>query len=287
MNITGKTKVYALIGNPVSHSLSPIMQNYAFKERGINGTYVAFSVEEDELEEALKGMWALGISGANVTVPHKEGVIPFLENITPRSKLLGAVNTLIRGEKGYIGDNTDGQGLLMALAKEKNWSPREKEIVIFGAGGSARAVSISFALEGARNITIINRNIAKGQKIAQIINNSTQTDARAIGWDDINLETIITGSQGIINTTTLGMAPSIDQMVPVDPRWFQSGQLVVDLIYNPLETKLLKEAKNKGANTYNGLAMLAYQGALAFSLWTGQEPPFGIMLNRLKKKMQE
>jgi len=265
--INGKTKSLAIIGNPLGHSLSPVMHNIFFKSMGLNYVYIPLKVEKEELKKAIAGLWALGFLGANITIPHKEGVIPCLAGVSPEAKLIGAVNTLVRKDNGFWGENTDGKGFLEALLVEKDWQPQGKKIVILGAGGSSKAVAISLALAGAREVSIINRTLSKAKTITRTIGEQIGIAARTYMWDNPGLSKVISTGDIVINTTPLGMEPNIHEMPPIKPQWLSPGQLVVDLIYNPLETLLIREAKAHGCEVSNGLGMLIYQGVM------GKEPP--------------
>lgn len=273
IKINGKTECLAIIGDPIGHSLSPIMQNLFLQYWDLNCVYIPCQVAKRDLKEAIMGLYALGFKGANITIPHKEGVIPYLSGLSSQAQLIGAVNTLVRKEDGFWGENTDGQGLLEALAQEKGWQPRNKKIVILGAGGSAKAVAVSLALAGAGEISIINRNLAKAETITEITAGKIGVSSRSYSWNASDIKKIVNAADIIINTIPLGMVPRVDDLPPINIDYLQAGQLVVDLIYNPLETKLLKKAKEQGCDICNGLGMLIHQGILAFQLWTGKEPP--------------
>lgn len=271
MKIDGNTKLFALIGNPVEHSYSPKIHNSQLELNGINGKYMAFDVKEESLEKAIRGLYALGALGVNVTVPYKEKVIPFLEGLSKEAELIGAVNTLVKGENGFYGENTDGQGFLKSLKKEKNFLVENKKILILGSGGAARGIGVSMALAGASEIYFVNRTLEKAINLKKIIESNTGT--KVWGWDYSN-ERIpdgkISTSDLIVNSTNIGMFPDINLKPDVNYDLIHSGQLVVDLVYNPKETFFLKEASNRGAETLNGSGMLYYQGELAFKLWTGK-----------------
>jgi len=284
MNIDGQTKPLAIIGNPLGHSLSPLMHNYLFEALGLNNIYLPLEVkEEDCLESAIGGLWSLGFIGANVTIPYKEKVMDYLVEISEEAALTGAVNTLVRSAGGFKGYNTDGQGFLQALLAEKGWEPRGKKVVLLGAGGSARAVGISLALKGASRLTIVNRTWPKAQVLTERIASEIGIKVQAMTWDDGDLKEAVTAADIIINTTPLGMKPDLEGIPPLNQDWLGAGQLVADLIYNPLTTKFLEKAAGQGCDTMNGLGMLIHQGILAFELWTGKKPPFA----GLRKLMEE
>jgi shikimate dehydrogenase len=271
MEINGETKLFALIGHPVEHSFSPSLHNLQLELNGINGRYLAFDVKPENLGKALEGLYVLGAVGVNVTVPYKEKVIPFLTKISREAELIGAVNTLIREENGFSGDNTDGRGFLESLKREKDFSAKGKRVIIIGAGGAARGVGISLALAGAREVSFINRTFSKAEDLRKII--EINTHAQSESWDYNNRrvpDKKIEEADLIINSTSIGMYPDLNHKPDINYDVIHKGQLVADLVYNPEETLFLKEAKTKGAEVINGKGMLYFQGELAFNLWTGK-----------------
>ena len=268
--INAQTKLFGLLGNPVGHSLSPFMQNIFLEQCGVNGVYLAFAVAPDKVGDALRGMFALGVQGANVTIPYKEAVIPYLCGMSKAAQACNAVNTLIYTEKGYYGDNTDGAGLLAALAREHDWRPEDRKILVVGAGGAARGVSVAMALQGAAEICIANRSAEHAAALAEQIESLGNVKAMAVPLEQLQKEALYTQYHTIVNTTSLGMSPHVERMIPLRAELLDAEHLVVDLVYNPLETRLLRTAKEHGAKTASGLGMLLYQGALAFEAWTGK-----------------
>lgn len=271
MKINGKTKLFALLGCPVEHSYSPDIHNAQLELNEINGRYMAFDVEEVDLETALKGLYVLGALGVNVTVPYKEKVIPFLYGISPEAKIIGAVNTLVRTNEGFYGENTDGKGFLRSLRKEKNFFAENKKILIWGSGGAARGVGVALALAGAAEISFINRSIEKAKNLQNIIEANSNTRVWAWDYTEEKIpEEKIKNADLLINATSIGMSPWVNLKPELNYNLIHSSQLVVDLIYNPAETLFLKEACQRGAETLNGSGMLYYQAELAFKLWTGK-----------------
>ncbi|NLT94481.1 MAG: shikimate dehydrogenase [Clostridia bacterium] len=285
MKIDGKTKPIAIVGNPLGHTLSPLMHNYFFRSLGLNNIYIPLTVEEKELSGAIKGLWSLGFKGANITIPFKEKAMEYLAEVSEEARLIGAVNTLVWTPHGFRGENTDGRGFLKFLQEEKRWLPRHKKALILGAGGSARAISTILALKGIDKITIANRTLVKAQIIADKIVSHIGTPVEIINWEEKKLKKMVNDADIIINTTPLGMKPFIDACPPINTEWLGKGQLVVDIIYNPLMTRFLAEAFSKGCDTANGLGMLIYQGALAFEHWTGQKPPLEGVRELLEKEL--
>lgn len=272
-NIKGTTKVCAIIGNPVEHSISPVLHNTLADICGIDLAYVPFLVEADNIESAIKGAYSLNIFGMNVTVPHKSSVINALADIDPLAKSIGAVNTLVRAEGGYKGYNTDILGLKREL-DEADISLFGNEIIILGAGGAARAIAFLCASEKASRIHILNRTVEKAQNIAFAVNEHFGTDtADALSIADYKR---LTGNSYIcIQTTSVGLYPHLDEAPVEDMDFYDRIKAGVDIIYNPTETKFMKLLKassgtgfDGGAKkAYNGLKMLLYQGISAFELW--------------------
>jgi shikimate dehydrogenase len=280
--IDAKTKVIGLIGHPVEHSFSPIMHNAAFKDKGLNYVYVAFDVLPENLKYVIDGAKALGIVGFNVTIPHKIEIMKYLDEVDRDAQLIGAVNTIKIEDGRAIGYNTDGIGARIALEEEIG-KVKDKNIVIYGAGGAARAVAFELAKDN--NLVIANRTVEKAEalakEIAEKLNKKFGEEVKFAGLD-VNLE----GVDIIINATPIGMHPNVDVEPIVKAENMSKDMVVMDLIYNPLETVLLKEAKKANAKAINGLGMLIYQGAVAFKIWTGVEPNIAAMKDAIMKQMQ-
>ncbi|MBI5179231.1 MAG: shikimate dehydrogenase [Nitrospinae bacterium] len=272
--------VLGIIGYPVSHSLSPLMHNSAAKDLRLPFVYIAFEVPPASLAKAVAGMKTLGIAGMNVTVPHKEKIVPLLDALDKGAAEIGAVNTVKNNNGVLTGANTDGVGFLRALKAER-FNPRGKRAVIIGAGGSSRAIGVSLCKAGAKEIVVINRSEGSGKALVRHLSRfgkadfhkSTSPAARdAVARADL-----------VVQTTPAGMKKS-DPLPLADPP-FRKGQLVYDIIYSPGETRFLKAAKKAGANTLNGLSMLVYQGSESFKMWTGRRFPEEKVLRLLKKQL--
>jgi len=260
-------QIFGVIGYPIAHSMSPDMHNDAFRHLGIKATYLPFAVRSTDLQDAVKGMKAIGIQGFNVTIPHKTGIIPFLDRIDPLAEAIGAVNTVKLEDGEYVGYNTDGLGFVKGL-KEKLHTPlMDQKVLIIGAGGAARGIYYSLLQEGALDVDIANRTISRGEEL--IIGKSPQVNSSVFSIDEA--ERKLSEYTLIINTTSIGMHPNVDK-TPLMVENIRPQALVSDIIYNPLQTKLLKDAEQYGAMTQNGIPMFVYQGALAFQLWTGMQP---------------
>ncbi|HHY06303.1 MAG TPA: shikimate dehydrogenase [Clostridia bacterium] len=281
-SVNGKTKVFAVLGNPIEHSLSPVMYNAAFSELGMNSIYVALKVEKDKLKDAIRGLKALGIQGGNVTIPFKEKIISHLDELTTEARLIGAVNTFYWEEGRLWGDNTDGAGFLVALRRANFDFAPSKSVLLLGAGGAARAVGVALALAGIKNFTIVNRNREKAEGLANLLE-KLGSIVSLRSWQGQGLKDAFSENKLVVNTTPLGMFPQEEEGPPVEEKWFAKGQLVVDLIYKPQETLFLQKAKAHGCQTLNGLSTLWAQGVLAFERWSGQKAPADIMAQELKR----
>lgn len=274
MKINGKTELYGIIGNPVRHSLSPVMHNVGFAELGMNRVYVPLEVRD--VEQGIAGLRALGFRGVSVTVPHKEAVLPFLDVIDPVAERIGAVNTLVfrQQEDGQIilrGMNTDWLGANTALAEKVDLS--QSRVLLIGAGGSAKAVSFGL-LEAGAELIISNRTAEKGKALADLLGCTFIPLAEVAG----------VSADVLINTTSVGMEPD-NEGIMVPPSMLSAFSVVMDIVYAPLETRLLREAKAAGCQTIDGLAMLLYQGAAQFQIWTGEEAPRAIMRSALEEEL--
>lgn len=274
--ITGsRTSITGILGHPLGHTLSPVMHNKAFETLGMDFIYLAFDVHPQDLVTAIKALPALGIKGVNITIPYKEKVIPLLDEIDSLAEKIGAVNTIVTEGHKLRGFNTDGSGFLISL-QEEGFDPVAKNVLILGAGGSARAVSFSLASAGVQKITIVARDILKAEKLASDLNQYFHLTLEVREFSSLS-EVAVGEAHLIVNTTPLGMYPQENTMPPIKLEGFHRGQHCYDLIYNPFETKLMEEAKKRGLTVQNGVGMLVHQGAQAFSLWTGKTPPLEIM----------
>jgi shikimate dehydrogenase len=280
--ISGRTNIYGIIGDPIEHTVSPALQNAAFQEVGMNGLYLPFRVKSDNLRQAIEGLRALDICGINVTIPHKVSVIPYLDEIDTMAEYIGAVNTIVNNKGSLKGYNTDASGFLNALI-DNQIRPEEKRTLIIGAGGAARAIAFILADKGGK-LTIINRHLDRAQKLSGHLESIFRREFKAMSLTDENLEKAINDCEILINTTSLGMTPFPDN-TPVPPDLLRRDMAVADIIYNPLQTKLVKDAVNCGAKAITGLEMLVYQGAIAFEIWTGHKAPIAIMRKEAIKEL--
>jgi shikimate dehydrogenase len=278
--VTAVTRVVAVIGRPVRHSLSPLMHNAAFAALGLDYRYVAFDVAPAAVGAAVAGMRAFGIAGLNVTIPHKQAVMRHLDQLTPEAEQIGAVNTIeVRGRR-LIGHNTDSRGFAEAL--RRGWGLRlaGRRVVLLGAGGAARAVAVQCLLERATAVVIVNRSPGPARALLRRLRALPgRTQLASAALTPHALARLLPEHDLIINATSLGLHPGDPS--PVPPDLLRSGHHVCDLIYNPPETALLRAAAAAGAATLNGVGMLVAQGALAFTLWTGRRAPVKVMESAL------
>ncbi|KPJ75824.1 MAG: shikimate dehydrogenase [Deltaproteobacteria bacterium SG8_13] len=271
MQIDGKTRLYGIMGKPVSHSLSPAMHNTAFQHLGLNNIYVAFEVED--VARALDGFRALGVCGVSVTIPHKQAVIPHLDAIDPVAEKIGAVNTLAINDRQIQGSNTDWVGAMQALETITELSGQT--VLVIGAGGSARAVGFGLREKGAK-ILLANRTLSRGQDLA-----------RDLGCECIPLTELgDVRADAMINTTSVGMIPN-DADTPVPAALLENVAAVMDIVYSPVVTRLLREAKQAGCRAIDGRYMLLYQGVAQFELWTGQKAPVDVMRTALFSRLSQ
>jgi shikimate dehydrogenase len=273
----GKT-IAAVIGHPVQHSLSPTIYNAAFSFDQIDWIYVAVEVLKGDVQLILDEMHALPVGGLSVTMPHKETVANLLNRCTHQVKKLGVANCVYRDGDTLIGHNTDGEGFLRSLKEETNEEVAGKTYLIIGAGGAARAVSLALGESGAKEVVIANRDEAKASSVALLAGPS----GRVGNISEAHSADVI------INATPLGMGGTgNEKQLPLPITNIQKEQIVVDLIYNPLETPLLNSARLIGARTVNGIGMLVHQAALQYALWTGKEAPLDVMFDAVTKKISQ
>ena len=278
-----KLKLFALVGDPVEQSLSPAMHNAAFRALGLNCAYIAVRVPKSMLADAIAGVRTLGIAGFNVTIPHKIGIIRLLDELDESASLVGAVNTVKENQGKLIGFNTDGEGALRAL-EGKIGSFKGKEVVLLGAGGAARAIAFSLARAGAR-LTIANRTVPKARALASTIEKKLGVNVEVASLGRTELIKALKNAGVLINATSVGMYPRTDKTL-VSASMMHRGLVVYDIVYEPLRTKLLQEARRAGVKTIDGLEMLLHQGALAFEIWTGKRAPIKIMRAAAKRELR-
>ena len=255
------TGLYGVVGLPLGRSLSPVMHNAAFRAKNLNAVYLAF--ETGDIQGCLRGMRALGIRGMSVTIPHKSAVIPLLDEVDDLAKRIGAVNTIVNDNGRLTGYNTDAPGAIKAL--EEKMQPAGTDCILIGAGGAARAIGFMLKQRGAR-LTVANRTTKRGEELARLLRCPFAALNEVAGLK----------ADLLIQATPAGMYPMTDRSV-VSPEILRKGMVVMDIVYNPVETRLLRDARKKGCHTINGLGMFLNQGAEQFRLWTGMDAPLASM----------
>jgi len=281
--ISTETKLFAIIGDPVEGSLSPVMHNAAFKALGLDCAYLAFRVPKAKLAGAIAGAKVLGLAGLNVTHPHKIAVVGMLDELDESASLVGAVNT-IKNEGGkLIGFNTDGEGAVGAL-EQKVGKLRGRRVLLLGAGGAGRAIAFSLVKAGAE-LTVANRTTSKAEELARSIRRKLGASVKLVGLGKVELTRAIKQADVLINSTSVGMRPDVDKTL-VTADMMHPGLVVNDIVYEPLQTRLLREAKRAGARVVDGLGMLVHQGVLAFEIWTGKKPPIEIMEKEARRELR-
>ena len=273
-----------IIGHPIGHSISPLFQQAALDAIGFDGKYLPWDVAPEGVGEFVSGLRTPGTLGINVTAPHKEAVIPFLDEVDDWASTAGAVNTIVNREGRLTGHNTDGIGFLRALREGAGFEPQGRTVLLLGAGGSARGVMYALARAGAARLVIANRTLERAQRLAQISIDSG-VPAEAVPLSDA--PNAATNAALIVNCTSMGMVHGPDENgSPLNAADIPPTALVNDLVYNPLETPLLRESARAGAATLGGIQMLVYQGAASFEMWTGQPAPVPVMLEAATAAMR-
>ncbi|MEA1993442.1 MAG: shikimate dehydrogenase [Euryarchaeota archaeon] len=273
-------KRLVVIGDPIGHSLSPLIHNAALRAMGLEKEYryEKLRIPPDKLSEFVHSVRRAEFVGVNVTLPHKEMIIRYLDGLTDEASSIGAVNTVYRDGKEVIGHNTDGEGFLASL-RENGVDPTGKRVAVLGAGGAAKAVAMSLAVHEKCKLFILNRTVEKAESLAKEIKRNTGKQAEVSELK--NVKRYIKKIDLLVNCTSLGMEGDLEDESPVSSG-LSNGMTVVDLVYSPKKTKLLKEAETKGCRTVKGTDMLIYQAAAAFKLWTGRKPP----LKAMRKAME-
>jgi shikimate dehydrogenase len=284
MTITGKTRVCGVIGDPIEHTLSPLMHNAAFEALKLDYVFLAFKVKPAEVGNAIAGMRALNIRGLNVTMPHKSTIMNFLDRIDLSAQIINSVNTILNKESTLFGFNTDGVGALKAL-RENGVEPKGRKVLLLGAGGAARAIAYTMAKE-ADELAVLNRTGKQAQNLAKLLEKTANKKIVAGSLSPSEIQHNIQDSDILINATSVGMKPKADES-PVSPKLLRRNLAIMDIVYNPLETKLAKDAKAAGAQVVSGVEMLIYQGAASFEIWTGKSAPVEVMRKAALKHLQK
>ena len=278
--VTGGTRLAAVIGDPVRHSLSPVLHNAAFAALDLDWVYVALPVRAGDGGRAVAAMATLGIEGLNVTMPHKAAVAAAVDRCTPVAARLGSVNTVVRSAHGLLGDSTDGEGFVTALRVDEGFDPAGARCLVVGAGGAARAVVLALAEAGAAEVVVVARREAAASSAAALAGPAGR----------VGVAEEADGCALVVNATPLGMdavvvelpnaatgAEPTGDVLPVPDRCLGPGQVVADLVYQPIRTRFVEAARARGAVAVNGLGMLIHQAALSFRLWTGEDPPLEVL----------
>ncbi len=276
-----KLELVGVFGFPVAENPSCVMHEAAFGALGLPWRYLTLEVAPDRLADAVRGAKAIGLQGINLTIPHKVAVMPLLDEISPDAALIGAVNTVRRSGQRFIGENTDGKGFLRGVREDGGRDPAGKHVLVLGAGGAARAITVELALAGVGKLTIVNRTPERGQALCDHLKKSTGANAHFEPWPG----TRAVGSDVdiLVNATSIGLFPDVQAMPEVDLKPARPDLLVCDIVPNPPDTRLVQTARKRSLKTLTGLPMLVYQGAIGFEMWTGRKAPENVMKAALEK----
>ncbi len=274
-------EIVCCMGQPVAGNPTQFMIERAFAAAGLDWRYLTLEVPSKNLEDALRGMRAMGFKGGNFTIPHKVAVIPYLDGLSDAAEMMGAVNCVNRVGEKLMGENTDGKGFVQSLRDVT--SPEGKRVVILGAGGAARAIAVELGLSGVAEITIVNRSPQRGQELVDLLNERVKVAAKFTPWSgDYTVEE---GTEVVINATSIGLGNAAAR-VPLDYNSLQPGMVVADVIFNPPQTVFLTEAAKRGCTTLDGLGMLVNQGVIGFKIWTGITPDANVMRESLEEYLE-
>lgn len=275
-----KAELVGVFGHPVAENPTVVMQEAAFNALNLNWRYLTIEVLPEDLENAIKGLRAFNLRGINLTIPHKVEVLKYLDEVSSAAKLMGAVNTVVRIDNKLKGENTDGKGFMRSLTVDAQMDPKGKKVVVLGAGGAARAITVELALAGVQYITIVNRSESRGQILTDLLNSKTSAKTDFLIWD--GTYSVPSDTDILINATSIGLSPNIDDKPDINYQSITSKMLVCDVIPTPM-TPFLAEVRKRGADTLDGLGMLVYQGAIGFKIWTGLDAPIAVMHQALSK----
>ena len=291
-----RAELTGVFGDPVDDNPTMILEEAGYNALDLNYRYLTIKVLPEDLETAMGAVRAMHFRGINLTMPHKIKVIPMLDELTEAARIIGAVNTVINDDGRLTGENTDGKGFTRSLMRE-GIDLQGKKIMILGAGGAARAIAVECALSGAREILIANRTESSGRELSELVRTKTKAASEYIPWagtaaDGANKAgesalRIPADTDILINATPVGFTPNQDQMPDIDYDTICEGMIVSDVVFDPAKTKFLKEAAKRGAKTFTGIGMLVQQGALNFTLWTGEEAPVDVMYEALEKELAQ
>jgi shikimate dehydrogenase len=274
-----KQELTGAFGQPISENPTQVMVEAAYRHHELDWRYLTIEVAPDGLEEAVKGAKAMGFQGFNCTIPHKVKVIEHLDGLGESASLMGAVNCVVRRDDQWIGENTDGKGFVESLREFTD--PAGKKVVIFGAGGAARAIGVEVALAGAVKITIVNRTVERGEELTRLLDEKLPVEADFVPWDGIYAAP--DGTDVVINATSIGLFPDVDARLNLEVDSLREGMVVADVIPNPPRTNLVKDATAKGCKVIDGLGMLVNQGVIGIRHWTGVDPDPAVMRAALEE----
>ena len=274
-----KQELTAAFGQPISENPTQVMVEAAYQHHNLDWRYLTIEVGPNDLEAAVRGAKVMGFQGFNCTIPHKVNVIQYLDGLGESASLMGAVNCVVRKEGQWIGENTDGKGFVLSL--QELTDPKGKKVVIFGAGGAARAISVEVALAGATHITIVNRSNKRGEEITNLLNEKLPVSADFTPWS--STYSIPSDTNVVINATSIGLFPDIEARLDFEPDSLLSNMVVADVIPNPPTTNLVRDARSKGCKVIDGLGMLVNQGVIGIKHWTGIDPDPMVMRNALEE----
>ena len=274
-------QIVCCMGQPVAGNPTQFMMERAFAAAGLDWRYLTLEVPPEKLADAVKGLRAMGFRGGNFTLPHKVAVIPYLDELSEAAKLMGAVNCVNRVGEKLVGENTDGKGFVQSLRQVTD--PAGKRVVILGAGGAARAIAVELGLSGAAEIVIVNRTAERGQALVELLNERVKVAARLVHLSsDYALED---NAEIVINATSIGLGDA-EARVPLQLDSLRSGVIVADVIFNPPQTRLIRDAAVRGCTTLDGLGMLVNQGVIGFRIWTGVEPDAEVMREAIEEYLE-
>lgn len=279
-----RAELVGVFGDPVEGNPTGVMEEAGFEARGLNYRYLTIKVTPEDFDAAIRSLRPLHFRGINLTMPHKIAVLPYLDELSPAAAIIGAVNTVVVREDRLYGDNTDGRGFVEAL-RRAGLSPADQTITLLGSGGAARAIAVECALAGAKQITVVNRTRDRGQGLVDTLRAHTGTQAEYLPWS--HQLPVPEGTDILINATPVGMHPREREAPDLDYATVKPGMVAADVAFDPADTQFLARCAGQGARCINGLGMLACQGALNFTLWTGVEAPFEVMLEALAREFEE
>ncbi len=273
--------IVCCMGQPVAGNPTQFMMERAFEAAGLDWRYLTLEVPPDALPDAIRGMRAMGFQGGNFTIPHKVAVIEHLDGLSEAAELMGAVNCINRDGDGFVGENTDGKGFVQSLREITD--PSDKTVVILGAGGAARAIAVEMGLAGASQIIVVNRSAERGQSLVDLLNDRVNVASQLVLWEgDYDVEGAV---DIVINATSIGLGDS-DARVPLNVDSLKPEMVVADVIFNPPQTRLLRDAAKRGCKTLDGLGMLVNQAVIGFKIWTGVDPDPSVMREALEEYLE-